>query len=605
MKKKWKIKNDPKKDSELADLQKKLLDQGKNYSPALLGLLKNRRIASEKEIDAFFNFDYETDIPDPFLFPDMEKAVERIIKAKDNEEKICVFGDYDADGVTATALMLETLKELGFKDMMPYIPDRQLEGYGMNSEAIKILQKEGVKLIITVDCGITSDSEIDLAKGMGMDVVVTDHHHIPKKLPKALAIINPHLENSGYPFKNLSGVGTAFKLAQALYQKIKPSEKENLKWMLDLVAIGTIADCVPLLSENRILVKYGLIVLSKTRRVGLLEMFKVGRIVIDEKNIPDTQKVAFQISPRINAAGRMDHASISFNLISEKNQAKARELALEVESANQARQKITGEIVREVRILAENSFKDRKFIFASNEHWRVGILGLIAGKIADEFAKPTAIFQKQDLEFVGSLRSIPQVNIISALEKCSELLIKFGGHAQAAGVRVAHNKIEKFYEKFSEVIEKELEGKEAHPEIEIDMEMSPQDLSWELLAEIKKMEPFGEGNPEPVFLAKNILVEDAKIVGNGNKHLKLQVRAADGGPARNATPARSNAASSGEHSVAGGPKIFDAIGFGLGERFSYLKKGDFLDMVFNLQEDEWNGSKKMQLKLIDLKLSAK
>lgn len=579
MNKKWKIKNEPEKSSETSYLQKNLSDQRKNYSPIILRLLQNRGVIQEKEIENFFDFDYERGISDPYLFADMEKAVERIIEARNKKEKICVFGDYDADGVTATALMLETLKELGFKDTIPYIPDRQLEGYGMNSEAVNFLKKEGVKLIITVDCGITSSEEIERANALGMDVIITDHHHVPKKLPKALAIINPHLENSGYPFRDLSGVGTAFKLAQALYQKIKPKETEQLKWMLDLVAIGTIADCVPLLGENRILVKYGLIVLSKTRREGLLEMFKVGRIAIDEKNIPDTQKVAFQISPRINAAGRMDHASVSYNLLMEKSNAKARALALEVEQANQNRQKITGEIVREIRILAENSFKDKKFIFASNEHWRVGILGLIAGKIADEFAKPTAIFQKQDSEFVGSLRSIPQVNIISALEKCSEFLIKFGGHAQAAGVRVAHGKIEKFYEKFSKIIEEELRGKEIYPEIEIDMEISPQDLSWELMAEIKRMEPFGEGNPEPVFLAENILAEDVKIVGNGNKHLKLQLRSADGGP-----------------------KIFDAIGFGLGEKFPYLKKGDSLEIVFNLQEDEWNGNKKMQLKLIDLKL---
>lgn len=575
----WKIKNDSAKDSVFEDLQKKLSDSGKDCSLIILKLLKNRGIIKEEEIAGFFDCDYEKDIPDPFLFSDMEKAVSRVIQAQEKKEKIAVFGDYDADGVTATALMIQALEGLGFNGVVPYIPDRQIEGYGMNNAAVDFLEKKGVTLVITVDCGITGIEEVARAKKTGIDVIITDHHHVPNKLPEALAIINPHQTGSHYPFQELSGVGTAFKLVQALYKKMKPQDLEQLKWLLDLVAIGTIADCVPLLGENRILVKYGLIVLSKTKRAGLLEMFQVGRIDISEGNMPDTHKVAFQISPRINAAGRMDHASTSFKLMTEKDRVKARSLALEVEEANQNRQKITGEIVREVRALAENSFKEKKLIFASSEHWRVGILGLIAGKIADEFQKPTAIFQKQEKEFVGSLRSIPQLNIIEALEKCSDILIKFGGHSQAAGVRVAEDKMEKFYERLSEIVEKELEGKEIIPEIEIDMEIALKDLSWDLAADIKKMEPFGEGNEEPVFLAKDVVIEEMKIVGNGNKHIKMTLRSKEGGP-----------------------KIFDAIGFGMGEKFFGLKSGDSIQAVFNLQEDAWNGNKKMQMKLIDIKL---
>jgi len=568
----WKIKNN----LESADSQ-----INTKYSRLILRLLAERGLAKETVIEEFFNPSYSSGVHDPFLFNAMDEAVSRIATAKKNQEKIGIFGDYDADGVTATAIIFETLTQLGFSGMEVYIPDRQTEGYGMNIEAIKKLQESGVSLIITVDCGITNVEEVAFAKLNKVDVIITDHHHVPKILPEAVALINPHMENCGYPFADLAGVGVAFKLAEALYEKIDPKNKEQLKWLLDLVAIGTIADCVPLLGENRILTKYGLVVLSKTRNVGLLEMFKVGKIVIDENNIPDTQKVAFQIAPRINASGRMNHASASYNLIVEESVASARNMALEVEASNQKRQKITKEIVREVKAIAQNLFKDRKLIFAANEHWQVGILGLIAGRISSELNKPIAVFQKQEKEFVGSFRSIPAVNIIEILEKCSDLLIRFGGHSQAAGVRVLPENMDKFYEKMAQIIETDLQGKDLAPEIEIDLEISPNQVSWELLEEIRLMEPFGQGNKEPVFLMKNMLIDDLRVVGTGSKHLKLSLRAKNDSS-----------------------KIFAGIGFSFGEKFPELQKGDVMDVVFNLQQDEWNGNKKMQLNLIDLKKTA-
>lgn len=555
-----------------ADLKQKI-------HPLVLQILVNRGIAENKKLENFFNFSYDTDVHDPFLFADMEKAVVKILQVMATQEKIAIFGDYDADGVTATALIYETLIGLGHvkEKIVAYIPDRQAEGYGMNEAAIEYLAGEGVKLIITVDCGITNIVEVEKAKKLGIEVVITDHHYVPKILPKAVAIINPHQGSCDYPFENLAGVGVAFKLAQALYQKSAPEKKEQLKWLLDLVVIGTVADCVPLVGENRVLTKYGLVVLSKSRRVGLLEMFKVGRILINENDIPDTQKIGFQIAPRINAAGRMDHASISYELMIEKDAAKARLMALEVEEKNKDRQKVTTEIVREVRVLAENSFKDRKLIFASSEHWQVGILGLVAGKIADEFNKPTAVFQKQEKVYVGSFRSIESVDIIKALEQCSDLLIRYGGHSQAAGAQVEQENMEKFYEKMSSIIEKELENKDVTPFIEIDLEVLAQDINWDLVDAINKLQPFGEGNEEPIFLIKNLIIEDMKIIGNGSKHLKLFLRSQTS------------------------PKVFEAIGFGLGENILKLKADDAVDVVFNLQEDEWNGNKKMQLNLIDMR----
>jgi single-stranded-DNA-specific exonuclease len=549
-----------------------------NLHPVILQILFNRGIDTKEKINKFFLFDYEKGLLDPFLFSDMEKAVERITKAKENKELVAIFGDYDADGVTSSAILKETLDNLGIESII-HIPDKKIEGYGINLGAIEEFKKQGIKLVVTVDCGISNEKEIEKANEYKIDVIITDHHHIPLKIPKAHAIINPHLKKSGYPFIELAGVGVAFKLVQALYQKFFSDKTEQLKWMLDLVAIGTVADCVPLIEENRVIVKFGLIVLSKTRRQGLSELFQVARLEINENNPPDTHNISFQIAPRINAAGRMDHANIAFNLIRENNQVKARSLALELEGNNQARQKATGQLVDEIRMLATNMFKDKKFIFSVGEHFPIGIVGLAAGKIAEEFNKPTAVLNKGIKISQGSFRSIPQVNIIEAIEKCSDLLTKFGGHSQAAGIAIKNENLEKFFQKLDKIIGKELEGKDINPVMEIDAEIFPRDLDFELTEGIKKIEPFGEGNEEPIFLMKNLEVSELRKVGNGEKHLKLLLKATDGTP-----------------------KIFEAIGFNLTNGFSHLKEGDKIDTIFNICEDNWNGNKKIQLKLIDLKI---
>ncbi|MFA5777015.1 MAG: single-stranded-DNA-specific exonuclease RecJ [Parcubacteria group bacterium] len=544
----------------------------------ILDILFKRGLDTNEKINEFLFPDYDKGLFDPFLFSDMEKAVGRVLKAKESEELVAIFGDYDADGVTSSVILKEALDNIGIESVV-YLPDRKLEGYGMNLNAVEEFKKKNIKLIITVDCGITNYEETAKANKNGIDVIIIDHHHVPKKIPKAFAIINPHLKNSGYPFLNLAGVGVAFKFVQALYGKFFPEKMDQLKWMLDLVSIGTVADCVPLASENRVITKFGLIVLSKTKRAGLLELFQVARIQVDENNIPDTHKISFQIAPRINAAGRMDHANTAFNLIRESDQVKARDLALELEKNNQARQKATAQIVDEIRILANNMFKNKKFIFAASEHFPNGIVGLAAGRIADEFNKPVAVLNKGEEESSGSFRSIPQINIIEAIEKCADLLVKFGGHSQAAGITIKNEKLNAFFEKLSGIIEKELEGKDVTPVLEIDAEIFPKDLDFELAESLRKLEPFGQGNEEPIFLMKNMKVSELRTVGNGEKHLKLSLRAQDGTP-----------------------KIFEAIGFNLTNGFSHLKKGDKIDTVFTICEDNWNGNKKIQLKLIDLKI---
>lgn len=549
--------------------------------PLILKILSQRGIKTDEGVNNFLNPDYERDIHDPFLFLEMEKAVKRIKQAREKKEKVAIFGDYDADGVTSTAIIKETLDEIGISSFI-YIPDKKIEGYGMNSGAVKKFRQKKVKLIITVDCGISNAEEIEEANGCGIDAIIIDHHHIPRQLPRAHAIINHQMENSGYPSKILAGVGVTFKVAQAIYKTFLPEKKEQLKWLLDLVAIGTVADCVPLLGENRALVKYGLIVLSKTRRIGLREIFSVARLMIDENNIPDTYNISFQIAPRINSAGRMDHANAAYNLIMEKSQIKARNLALELESNNQQRQKVTEKVVQEVKILAENSFKDKKLIFAVGEHFPIGVVGLVAGKISEVFNKPAAVLQKGEKESQGSFRSIPRVNIIEAIEKCADLLVKFGGHSQAAGIRIVNENLEKFYEKLNSIIRKELEGKDISPEIEIDAEINLDEIDFQLIEGLQKMEPFGEGNRQPVFLSRNLTVNETALVGNGEKHLKLFLRSENKSP-----------------------KIYGAIGFNFAKDFREIKIGDKIDAVFNLKEDEWNGSKKIQLKLIDIKLAEK
>ena len=547
------------------------------FHPIALNIFFQRDISTSKKINSFLFPDYEKDIHSPFLFSQMPKIVKRIKKAMKKKEKVVIFGDYDADGVTSTVVLAEAFRKLKIS-CDTYIPDKKSEGYGLNLKAIEKFKKQNVNLIITVDCGISNFREIEKANELGIDVIVTDHHHIPSKIPKAHAIINAHMDD-GYPFKDLAGVGAAFKLAQALYEKIIPEEKEQLKWLLDLVAIGTIADCVPLTKENRTLCKYGLVVLSKTRRTGLQELFKVGGILADENNIPDAHKVSFQIAPRINAAGRMNHASIAYNLISEKDRIKARGVALELEDCNKKRQTATKRIVEEVEVLANNAFQDKKFIFAAEKHFPIGIVGLAAGKITDKFKKPSAVLQKGKNESRGSFRSIPRINIIEVIEKCDDLLIKYGGHSQAAGIVIKNKNLERFYEKLNALIEKKLKNKDIAPKILIDAEISSEDIGFKLTEDIKKMEPFGKGNEEPIFLTKNLIVEELKWVGNGEKHLKLFLRP------NNKTP-----------------KIFEAIGFNLADEFKNIKQGDVVDLVFNLQQDSWNGNKKIQLNIVDLKI---
>lgn len=546
------------------------------YHPVVEALLDARGYINETAREHFLFPNFDRDIHDPFLFSQMSRVVERIGLVKKNGERVGILGDYDADGVTSSVIMREALMALGVS-VSVFIPEKLNEGHGLNMNAVEFFSREGVKLLLTLDCGMTNHSEITSAKNYGMDVIVIDHHNVPKVLPEAFAIINPKLPGETYPFRELCGAGTSFKVAQALYARYLPQETEQLKWILDVVAVGTVADVMPLVGENRVIVKYGLIVLGKTRRVGFQEMFSVSNIKINENAKPNARTIGFQIAPRINAASRMAHAMLAYNLLIEKDQAHARVLALELDAHNTARQKISACLAEEVRTIASEKYADKKFIFAVEEHFPYGIVGLIAGRVAREFRKPTCVMTKGKETSRGSFRSIPEINIIETLSECGDLIVKFGGHSQAAGMTIRNENLEAFYEKFNSLIEERLTNIVTEPELWIDAKLKPEYISPKLLSDIALFAPFGDGNPEPVFMLENMCVEEARLVGNGEKHWKLKLATENSG------------------------KIFDAIGFSLGETFPDLRKGERMDIVFQLNENTWNGSTSIQLKLLDLR----
>ncbi|MCX6745501.1 MAG: single-stranded-DNA-specific exonuclease RecJ [Candidatus Parcubacteria bacterium] len=545
----------------------------------ILQLLYNRGLQSQKQIAGFLNPDYGQEILDPFLFPDMQKAVERIYQAVENKEKIVIYGDYDADGVTSTVLLADVLQKLGAKFII-YIPHREKEGYGLNKKTIKYLASKKVKLIITVDCAISNAPEVCLAAKKGIDVIITDHHSEPLVLPKAYAIINPKVKKCNYPTYDLAGVGVAFKLAQAIIAK----DKNNIfgvgyeKWLLDLVAIGTVTDVMPLIGENRTLLKYGLIVLNKTKRIGLKLLAQKADIwPVTETELINSENIGYVLGPRLNAAGRMDHANSAYELLATEDAAEAQKLVESLEGNNQKRQKLTEKILLEIK----NQVKDieKQFlILADGKKWPLGVIGLAAGKIKDELNRPVIIISKMGRKVVGSGRSIDKFNMIAALNQIADCFANYGGHAGAAGFTLKSKTVlDDFKKRILQIAAKELKGKDLTPKLAIETELDLEDLNWELFDQIEKFEPFGTANPKPLFLVKSLKVENIRQVGTDNKHLKLFLKQ--------------------EKMIKG----FDAIGFGMGERVSEIKYGDTVDVVCEINLNEFNGSRKLELRLVDLK----
>lgn len=568
----------------------------------ILQLLHNRNLLTQEKIDEFLYPDYSQDVHDPYLFKNMVLAVDRIFQAIEKDELIIVHGDYDADGVCAAVILISTLKALGAKHLDVFLPDRDLDGYGINKNTVEIIASAGAKLLISCDCGISNKEEIALAQSKGVDVIITDHHAVPEILPPAVAIIHPKVPEETYPDKNLSGGGVAFKLVQALLKdkrsesgwQIKDTREMHEKWLLDLVAISSVADMVPLLGESRTLTKYGLIVLNKTKRIGLKELLEICGLNKNQENKETPRRlsatnIGFQIAPRINAAGRVKHANGAFQLLNTEDEDEAKELARELNTNNQERQQITEKMVNEARLqIKESNQTNDPVIFVIKKNWPVGLIGLIASKLCNEYYKPVIVMTEKESQIHGSGRSIEEINLIEKIVSLGELFSKYGGHPQACGFTLKDSKTEtldKFKKLFSEMTRKEVSSKEIIPTLKIDTEVKLEDVNWDSYDLLQKFEPFGQNNSEPKYLARNLTIASVEPVGNNGRHLKLLVR----------------------HNTFEHRKM---IGFCFGDEnimrqnwCQILKPGDLVDAIFEVSVNEWNGNRELQLKLIDLKLN--
>lgn len=546
------------------------------FSPLIVQLLYNRGITAPQDVRDFLAGDQPLD--NPFRLKGMNEAVTRLRQAIRREELVAIYGDFDADGVTATALLVETLSALGAK-VRPYIPHRVEEGYGLHTDALRQLASQGVGLVVTVDCGIRSIAEVSYGNKLDLNLIVTDHHSVGREVPPAVAVINPKQPDCPYPFEDLAGVGVAFKLAQALLQAnrqvpvVKGEVGVNEEDLLDLAALGTVADLAPLLGENRSLVKRGLERLNVAERLGVRAMIaqaglKPGQI--------EATTIGFVLGPRLNAAGRLDDAITSYDLLTCRSPDQAANLARELEELNRHRQRLTAEALEQAKEQVLMAGEDERLFFAAGEEFLAGIVGLVAGRLTEEFYRPAVVVELGPAESHGSARSIPEFNITAALDQCSDLLVRYGGHAAAAGFTVANDNLEVLQERLQELAAEQLEGVELAPTLLVDAEVELSELDWATQALLAQLEPCGYANPHPLLLSRQVLVRDARAVGTDGSHLKL--------------------------TLSGGRVIWDAIAFRQGRWAGQLPS--HIDVVYALEINEWQGEKRLQLNVKDLRPSA-
>lgn len=535
-----------------------------NISKLVAGIIANRNIGNSEDIRVFLN-PTRYDFHDPFLFNDMEKAVNRIIRAIEKNEKVAIYGDYDVDGITSTTVLKKFLKQRGLYTKS-YIPNRLDEGYGLNKDAIDEICKEGYKLIITVDCGISGIEEIEYANSLGIETIITDHHETADILPNAVAIIDAKRSDNTYPFRGLAGVGVVFKLIQAISIKMGLEEKEYLQY-LDLVCIGTISDIVPLINENRVIAKLGLKLLNQTKNVGLRSLIK--SIGFNEIN---STAVSFGIAPRINACGRMGHQQEALDLFLTENIRQASEITEKLNMYNKIRQEKEKTIFEEAISMIEKEEKDKNTLVLCAKDWHHGVIGIVSSKITDMYFKPSILICLEGEEGKGSGRSIPGFDLHEALTKCKDSLEKFGGHEMAVGLTVKKENFEKFKEEFEKVAIKQ-NVSQIVPIINVDGVITLKDMNKQIVKELELLEPFGDSNKTPLFVYKNLKIDSIRALTEG-KHLKLTLKDAS--------------------------YMINAIGFNLGHLVNDYRIGDKVDLVGTVEVNVFNGYENLQINIKDM-----
>lgn len=511
---------------------------------------------------------------DPFVLPSMQKGVERVIQALKNNEKMMIYGDYDVDGITGTALMFLVLNRLG-GNVSYYLPNRLLEGYGISEDGLEEAFKRDIDLLISVDCGITAVNEVKIAREKGIDCIITDHHEPGPELPPADVIINPKLDSHNMPGYELSAVGVAFKFAQALYRQLNQDQTE-LEDHLDLVALGTAADIVPLVGENRILTKFGLDQVARTTKPGLKALIFISGVMGHKIG---TGQIVFILAPRINAVGRLGDAQKAIKLLTTRDETQANAIARVLNSENKRRKDIDEQTLNEALELMESTVdikKDRAIVLSSYG-WHQGVIGIVASRLVERFNRPTVMIAIDGGEGKGSARSIPGFHLYEALKQCEEYLIRYGGHKYAAGLSIDPANIEPFRRKLNQVSASMLSDEDLVPKLNIDSELELDSINDELVTVLEKFAPFGPINMRPIFVTYN-----AEVVGTpyivGSNHLRFKVRR--------------------------GEKVFDCIGFGLGDFLRKLHtRPTYVDIVYVLEFNNWNGTNKIQLRLKDIRLS--
>ena len=542
------------------------LDRMRDFTLLESVLLFNRGISNPDQASSFI-LCADSLQDSPFLLPDMERALSRVHRALRSNERIAVYGDFDADGVCGTVVLVEGIRHLGGR-VIPYIPHRFTEERGLSMLALERLLNQGVTLLITVDCGVGSVSEIELIQKKGMDVIVTDHHQPSLLLPPALAVVNPCRSDvhDPYPFHFLCGAGVAYKLMQALFDVM--GSDDYLGYLVDLVAVATVADMVPLIGENRYLVTKGLRALNETTRLGLREMMRLSGC--DQGKV-DESKVAWLIGPRLNAPGRIDYAMSSYAVLTSTSSSEAARLALELERINSERQKLTEETLNKVKEQIISEDLDCPLLMVGGEDYHPGIVGLVAGRLVEERYRPTVVLTLGEDVSQGSARSISGFDIKQTLDSCSDLLLRYGGHPRAAGFTVPTTNVPALRERLIEIAKDRLSDIDLQPYLNIDVELGLHDLTSATFKTIQRLAPFGQDNPKPVLYSKGVRVMNCRGVGVNQDHLKLEL-------------------------VQGG-EVRMAIGFGLGKRISEVNSN--IDIAYHLVENHWNGQEMLELSLLD------